>query len=74
MIAPVGETPNTASDPCPCCQNQTTAPNTAASETRLSTTALIGSSTERNVRTSRTNVIAAMRSSTYGKLSYTARK
>jgi len=51
VIAPVGDTPKTASEPWPCCQKNTTAPNTAASDTRLSSTALSGSSTDRNVRT-----------------------
>ena len=64
VIAPVAETPNTASEPWPSCQNQVTKPNTAASETRLSSTALIGSSSDRKVRTSSTNVISAIRAST----------
>ena len=63
-MAPVGDTPKTASEPLPCCQKHTTAPNTAASEIRLSTTALSGSSSDRNVRTSSTKVMTEMSSRT----------
>ena len=69
VIAPVADTPKIASEPWPSCQNQVMNPKTAASDTRLSSTALIGSSSERNVRTSSTNVISAISASTYGKLS-----
>ena len=58
-----------ASDPLPSCQNQTMNPNTAASETRFNSTALIGSSTERNVRINSTRVISAISASTNGNLS-----
>ncbi len=64
VIAPVGATPNNVCEPWPCCQKNTTAPKTAASETRLSSTAFTGSSTERNVRTSSRKVMTAMRAST----------
>jgi hypothetical protein len=64
VMAPVAETPNSASEPCPSCQNQVMAPNTAASDIRLSSTALIGSSSDRNVRTSSTKVITAISAST----------
>ncbi len=69
MIAPVADTLKTASEPWPCCQKKTIDPNTAASEIRLSSTALIGSSTDRNVRTSSTKVITEISASTYGNLS-----
>ena len=65
----MGDTPNSASEPLPCCQKKTTAPKTAASEIRLSTTALSGSRIERKVRTSSTKVMTEMSSRTYGKLS-----
>ncbi len=64
VMAPVGATPNSDCEPWPCCQKKTTAPNTAASDTRLSSTAFTGRSTERNVRTSSRNVMAAMIAST----------
>ena len=56
--------PKTAFEPWPFCQNQVIAPNTAARLIRLSSTALSGSRTERNVRTSRMNVISAINAST----------
>ena len=61
-----------ASEPCPCCQKNTTEPKTAANETRLSRTALIGSSSDRNVRTTRRKVITEIRIRTYGSSSYPA--
>jgi hypothetical protein len=35
VSAAVGATSNSASEPCPSCQNQVIAPDTAVSETRL---------------------------------------
>ena len=67
-MAPVAETLKMALDPWPICQKNTMEPNTAASETRLSTTALSGSRMDRKVRTSRMNVMSAISASTYGNL------
>ena len=44
--------PKIAFEPCPSCQNSTIKPSVAASEIRFSTTALSGSSSDRNARTS----------------------
>ena len=63
-MAPVADTLKIASEPWPICQKKTIDPNTAASESRLRITALIGSSTDRNVRTSSTNVITEINAST----------
>ena len=53
MIAPVALMSNTAPEPTPCCQNSTISPSVAANDSRLRITALNGSSSDRNARTSR---------------------
>ena len=68
VTAPVAWMPKIAFEPCPSCQNSTITPSVAASESRLSSTALNGSSSERNARTSSTKVSSAMIVSISGKL------
>ena len=63
-MAPVAEVPNTSVRAVALLPEATTAPKTAARDTRLSSTALIGSRSERKVRTSSTNVISAISAST----------
>ena len=53
-------------EPWPCWKTNTTTPNAAASETRLSSTALTASTIERNARVSRIRVRISTRASTYG--------
>ena len=64
MITPVACTPQIDSDPWPCWKMKTMIPNAAPSETRLSTTALIGSRIERNARISSTKVSRITNAST----------
>ena len=51
VTAPVAEMSKSSSEPLPCCQNRTTKPKVAATDTMLSSTALRGSSSERKART-----------------------
>ena len=66
MITPVACTPQIDSDPWPCWKMKTMIPNAAPSDTRLSSTALTGSSTDRKARISSTNVSRITNASTYG--------
>ena len=67
MIACVASMSQSA-EPWPCWKTKTTIPNAAASETRLSSTALSASTSERNARASRIRVSTSTKASTYGKL------
>ena len=66
--APVGSMSKIAPEPWPSCQNRTMKPHTAPIEMMLNTTALSGSSSERNTRASRTYVISAITITTHTKL------
>ena len=72
VIAPVAGMEKIACEPWPSCQNQVSRPKVAPSESRLSTTALAASTSERNARASRRNVMMAMRANIRGKWPNTA--
>ena len=60
--------PQMASDPQPCCQTITISPQAAPTDSRLSSTALSGRTSERKARASRTKVSPAISAMTSGKL------
>src|SRR5258706_13797638 len=59
-------------DPCPCCQKNTMKPKADPSDTTLSTTALRGSTTERNDTIRIIKVTELTTANRRGKLPYTA--
>ena len=68
LIDPVASMPQIASEPNPFCQTSTMSPQTAATESRLRTTAFSGRMSERKARASSRNVRAAIRAIMSGKL------
>ena len=67
-MEPVAWIPQIASEPCPSCQTRTSTPQAAATLRMLSMIAFSGSSSERNARASRMNVVIAIRAIISGKL------
>ncbi len=60
--------PQIASEPKPCCQTSTSTPQAAATLRTLSTIAFSGSSSDRNARASRMNVVIVISAIISGKL------
>ena len=60
--------PQIASEPWPCCQTRTSTPQAAATLSTFRMTAFSGSSSERNARASRMNVMTAISAIISGKL------
>jgi hypothetical protein len=68
VIAPVGSMPQIACEPCPACQTNWSTPHAEATLTTLRTTALSGSTRERNARARRRKVTIAIKTIISGKL------
>ena len=67
-MEPIAGMPHRAFDPYPFCQIRVSAPQAAAMDRMLRTTALAGSSSERKARASRTKPSTAIRAIISGKL------
>jgi hypothetical protein len=67
LMEPVASMPQIASEPHPCCHTRTMSPHAAPTDSRFSTTALSGMTTERKARASRRKVRPAITATTSGK-------